>query len=169
MPRLLLRTHAAVQDCEEHLRTSGASGTEIESYLTQYLLIVLSADIQQEIYRLSEERTAAATDDGLSSFVGASARKILRSIGKPEIAKYLGMFGADCKNKLNSQLTDSEVAVYTNAVSGRHEVAHNQGVLISFAEFKSALSAAEKILAAAAYSLGLGPALTVAVDSTQPA
>jgi hypothetical protein len=157
MPKLLLRTYAAVQDCEEHLKASGAAGTEIESYLTQYLLIVLSADIQQEIYRLSEERTIAATDSGLSSFVGASARKILRSIGKSDIAKYLGMFGAECKEKLNSQLTDAEVTIYNNAVTDRHEVAHNRGVLISFTELKSAVLVAEKILGAAAYSLGLGP------------
>lgn len=155
MPKLLIRTNAAMQDCERHLNATSAGGTEIESYLTQYLLVILCADIQQEIYRLSEERTAQASDNGLSSFVAASARKILRSIGKADIVKYVEMFGADCKDKLNSQLTDADVTIYNNAVCGRHEVAHNQGALISFADFKEAMRVANKIIGAAAYSLGL--------------
>ena len=84
MTKLLLRTHAAAQDCEIHLKASRATGTEIESYLTQYLVVILCADIQQELYRLSEERAVAAADGGLSSFVAASSRKILRSIGKSD-------------------------------------------------------------------------------------
>lgn len=158
MPQVLLRTHAAAQDCEAHLNSTGAAGTEIESYLTQYLVIILCADIQQEIYRLSEMRTASANDGALSSYAAASSRKILRSIGKKEIAKFIEMYGVDCRDKLNSQISDAELTIYNNAVSDRHEVAHNRGALISFNEFKSAMGVAEKILSAAAYSLGLGPA-----------
>ena len=165
MHKLLVRTYAAAEDCESHLKATGAAGTEIESYLTQYLLVVLCADIQQEIYRLSEERTAAATDNCLSSFVAASARKILRSIGKADIAKYIEMFGAECKQKLNSQLTDEDVTIYNNAVCGRHEVAHNPGRADFLAEFEDADGCKAKQDHPAApprYSLGLGPPATTA-------
>ena len=66
MPKLLVRTYAAAEDCESHLKETGTAGTEIESYLTQYLLVILCADIQQEIYRLSEERTAASLRANIS-------------------------------------------------------------------------------------------------------
>jgi hypothetical protein len=157
MPGCLLRTHAAIADCNAHLQASSAFGTEIESYLTQYLVVILCADVQQEIYRLSEERAALAADGGLSSFVASSARKVLRSVGKSEIAKYVGMFGADCKERLNGQLEDHQVTVYNNAVCDRHEVAHSQGTMISFAELVNAVRAAEKIIEAVAYSFGIGP------------
>jgi hypothetical protein len=104
MPKILLRTHAAMEDCEKHLQASGAGGTEIEAYLTQYLVVILCADIQQEIYRLSEERAALISDAGISSFISVTSRKLLRSIKKGEIVGYVAMFGTDCKDKLNSQL-----------------------------------------------------------------
>ena len=81
---------------------SDAFGTEIESYLTQYLLVVLCADIQQEIYRLSEERASVAEDTALSSYVSSTAHKVLRSVRKDEIATFVGMFGVESKKKLNS-------------------------------------------------------------------
>ncbi len=158
----LLRTRAALDDCEKHLQASGALGTEIEVYLAQYLVVILCADVQQGFYSLSESRAATAADTGISSFVAASSRKILRSVGKGEIATYIGTFGSDCKNKMNSQLDDAEVTIYNNAVTNRHEVAHNQGALISFGEFKNAVDVAEKILKAAAFALDLGPALAAA-------
>lgn len=157
MPRCLVRTHAVTQDCEVHLTNCNAAGTEIESYLTQYLLVVLCADMQQEIYMLSERRASSAADNGLSSFVASSSRKILRSIGKSDIANYVGLFGAECKDRLNSQLTDAEVTIYNNAVSRRHEVAHNLGTQITFTEFKEAVRIAEKILGAADDSLNPVP------------
>jgi hypothetical protein len=160
MPRLLIRTNAAVEDCEKHLQATSAVGTEIESYLTQYLVVILCADVQQEIYRLSEERAALLADTGISAFVSAGSRKLLRSIKKGEIVGYIAMFGAECKDKLNSQLTEPEVSMYNNAVGDRHDVAHRLGASISFGDLKSAVVVAEKILRAAAYSLGLAPPLT---------
>lgn len=155
MRKVLLRTHAAVEDCEKHLITSNAFGTEIESFLTQYLLVILCSDVQQEMYKLSEERAVAGADSGVSSFVSSAARRILRSVCKGDIAKYVGMFGNDCKDRLNSQLSDAEVTIYNNAVDDRHDVAHKNGALISFGELKNAVLVAEKLLRAAAYALNL--------------
>jgi len=157
MERLLLKTNAAVQDCERHLQSSGSYGTEIESYLTQYLLVVMCADVQQEIYRIAEERASTARDLALSSFVAASTKKVLRSVGKREIATFVEMFGPDCKAKLNSGIDDADVTVYNNAVCFRHDVAHNQGSLITFAELKRAVAVAEKLLTATAQSIASGP------------
>jgi hypothetical protein len=153
MPQLLLRTNAAVQDCERHLTDSGAFGTEIESYLTQYLLVILCADVQQEMYRLSEERALIANDAALSSFIAASSRKLLRSVRKSEIAGFIEMFGAGCKAKLDNQLDEAEISIYSNAVGLRHDVAHKFGSSISFLDLKKAVAIAEKLLTATANSL----------------
>src|ERR1017187_5747222 len=120
MTRMLLRTISGVEDCERHLNASGALGTEIESYLTQYLLVVLCADIQQEIYKLSEKRALLAKDTGLLSYVCSSAPLVLRSVGKGDIAKFVGYFGSETKDKLNSLLGAADVTVFNNAVESRH-------------------------------------------------
>ena len=153
MEKLLLRTKSAVDDCERHLTSSAAFGTEIESYLTQYLLVVLCADIQQEIYRISEARASLLKDEAITSYVAATARKVLRSVGKDEIAKFIGNFGPEFKSKLNDSIDDSDVTVFNNAVNNRHDIAHKQGTQITFGELKSAVSVAHKILAAVGRSL----------------
>jgi hypothetical protein len=146
METILLRTKAGIEDCARHLESSDAFGTEIESYLTQYLLVVLCADIQQEIYRLSEERASVAEDTALSSYVSSTARKVLRSVRKDEIATFVGMFGVESKKKLNSLIDDAEVTIFNNAVSNRHDVAHKHGSQITFQELRSAVLIAEKLL-----------------------
>lgn len=154
--KLLLRTKSAVEDCEKHLSSSGGFGTEIESYLTQYLLVVLCADVQQEIYGLSESRASVVGDDAISAYVVATAKRVLRSVGKEEIGKFVGMFGVGPKSKLNSMVDDSRVTIYNNAVSNRHDVAHQQGAQLTFGELKNAVSAAEEILLAVDAALMVG-------------
>lgn len=153
MEKLLLRTKSAVEDCERHLTSSAGFGTEIESYLTQYLLVVLCADIQQEIYRLSEARASIVKDEAISAYVAATARKVLRSVKKNEIAMFVGMFGPASKSKLNSLIDEADVTIFNNAVSNRNDVAHKQGTQITFRELKSTVVVAQKILKAVERSL----------------
>lgn len=82
MAALLVRTKSEIEDCAKHLSTSDAFGTEIASYLTQYLLVVLCAEIQQEIYRLCDRRASEANDTALSAYVSTTSRRVLRSIKK---------------------------------------------------------------------------------------
>jgi hypothetical protein len=153
MSRVLLRTRAAIEDCERHLSLTKAFGTEIEHYLTQHILVVLCAEIQQAIYSIVEERATLSHDDKIRNFVVSSGKRMLRSVQKDEIAKFIGLFGIEAKDKLNSLLNDKEVNIYNNAVSNRHEVAHNFGAQISFGELLLALDAADKILDAVRQAL----------------
>lgn len=153
MDKRLIRTKAAIEDCERHLDASGASGSEIESYLTQHILVILCADMQQEIYRIAEKRAETVRDQELINYVSSTGRRILRSIKKDEIAAFVGMFSAEAKEKLNALVDDSDVTVYNNAVSNRHDVAHKHGAQITFRELKNTTSVAEKILDAVEKSL----------------
>jgi hypothetical protein len=153
MSRLLLRTNAALEDCERHLVAVSAVGTEIESYLTQYLLVILCAEVQQELYSLAESRAATAKDEALTSFIALSSRKVLRSVKKSEIAGFLEMFGSGCKEKFNGKIDEPSVVVYDNAVANRHDVAHKNGSQVTFKELKDAVLMAEKLLIAAAESI----------------
>lgn len=153
MEKRLLRTKATTEDCERHLDSSGASGTEIESYLTQHILVILCAEMQQEIYQIVEQRAKTSKDSELVNYVASSGRRILRSIKKDEIATFVGMFGREAKDKLNALVNDGDVTIYNNAVSNRHDVAHKHGAQITFKELKDTTSIAEKLLDAVEKSL----------------
>ena len=97
MDKLLLRTQLAFDNCREHIDNSNAGGTEIEAYLTQHLLVVLFADVQQELYRVLERRAEQAGDSGLKSYAIATCERVLRSVGKDEVARFVGYFGTEAR------------------------------------------------------------------------
>lgn len=149
----LARIKNIIDDCERHLKASGAENSEISSYLTQHGLVVLCADIQQEIYRIFENRAAQVDDAEIFNFVSNAGRRVLRSVRKDDISKTVAMFGPHVKSMLNASVDDSDVTIYNNAVNDRHDVAHRNGAQLTFQELKGAVIVAEKILNAIDTSL----------------
>jgi len=156
MDKLLLRTQLAFDNCKEHLEKSGALGTEIESYLTQHVLVVLCADVQQELYSTLEKRAEKAGDVALKDYAVATCKRVLRSIGKKEVVGFVGYFGREAKDYLNANVNDVEVQLYNNAVSGRHDVAHKTGSNITFRELALAMNAARNFINVVSKAISLG-------------
>jgi len=156
MAKLLLRTQLAFDNCKEHLETCDAWGTEIESYLTQHVLVIMCADVQQELYTALEKRAEKAGDIALKDYAVATCKRVLRSIGKGEVAGFVGYFGSDAKDCLNTNINDVEVQLYNNAVSGRHDVAHKSGSNITFRELSGAMDAARNFINVVSTAISLG-------------
>ena len=151
----LVRTRTAIESCEAHLVNTCSGGTDIESYLTQHILVLFCAEMQNEIYKILEERSTKSGDPDISVYVPASGKRILRSVAKVDIAKFFGMFGENVKTKINSVLDDAKITVYSNAVDNRHDVAHKHGVNVTFSELKNAVDAGDSLLAAIRAALSL--------------
>lgn len=152
---VFIRTKAAIENCSMHLDSTNSRNTEIESYLTQHVLVVLCAEIQQEIYLQLETRAHLNGDSELKNFAVASGKKILRSVSKKDIANFVGMFGLRAKEHLNENVDDAEVTLYNNAVSKRHDVAHSNGTNITFSELINIIDSAEKLM------LAIGDAISI--------
>lgn len=154
---MLLRTRAAIDECTCHLNDSQAWSTQVESYLTQYILVILCADVQQSVYLLLDGRISASSssDVGLKAFAYSMGVRCLRSFGKSDLSKFLALFGQEVKNSFNGALDDRTVTVYNNAVANRHEVAHNSGSTITFRELSEIFAASVKVLEAMDNSLKL--------------
>ncbi|MCK9730201.1 HEPN domain-containing protein [Pseudomonas syringae] len=152
---MLLRTRSAIDECELHLNDSGAWNTEVESYLTQYILVILCADVQQTVYKLLDARISdsKSKDLGLKSFAYSMGVRCLRSFVKSELSKFLALFGDDVRESFNARLDDRVVTTYNNAVSKRHDVAHNSGVTTTFRELSDIYLSAVTILQAMDASL----------------
>ena len=146
MDSLLIHTQTVFDDCKLHLNDSRAEGTAIESYLTQHLVVIMCADIQQELHKILERRASRTGDIALQHYAVATCKKVLRSIGKNEIAGFAGYFGSEAKEYLNNHLTEQEISIYNNAVKARHNVAHNNGASITFQELDKAIVVAKKLI-----------------------
>lgn len=142
----LLRTKLVLENCRTHLDASNSPGSEVESYLSQHVLVVLCADTQQHFYEILENRISEVTDPELCNFAISTGKRALRSIGKSELAGFVGHFGQDAQRFLNEDLEERVVTMYNNAVQKRHDVAHNSGSNITFRELDEILAAAETVI-----------------------
>jgi hypothetical protein len=146
MARELLRTKLALDNCRSHLIEANGEGTEIEAYLAQHILVIMCAEIQQELYAALELRLNQSTDGNITNFALAAGKRILRSIGKGEVVGFVNNFGSAAKNYMNDHLSEREVTLYNNAVANRHDVAHSSGSNITFRELDDILIAASKFI-----------------------
>ena len=153
MGLFLLRTKLAIEECDKHLRGKSARGPAIESYLTQHVLVILSAEMQQEIYKLLETKASSLPTD-IRTFVSMAGKRLLRGVKKGEIAGFLGHFGAGTKEALDANVDERDVTLYNNAILARDSVAHADGSRITLEELKTAVECAGRILNAVQISLG---------------
>ena len=153
MPGRLTRTQVAFDECDNHLRDSNAAGSPVESYLTEHILVLLCADMQQALYRIADQRAQQVSDAALQAFVSEASIRILRSVQKGEISTFIGLFGPVYKERFNDSLDEREVTIYNNAVSQRHKVAHQGGGTMTFKELPDVITVANKILDSAEKAL----------------
>lgn len=147
MAEQLLRTSLAIESCEKHIKDELLSGSDIETFLSQYVVVLLCAEVQQSIYEIVE-KLSSTFDIDIQNYLNNSSRKLLRSIRKDELANFISLFGTDKKKLFNSQLNDSEITYYNNAVEQRHRVAHSLNPKVTLLDVKYAYEAAGKMLTA---------------------
>lgn len=156
MAGLLQRTRLALDNCKEHLSSLPSQNPDVENYLTQHILVLLCAEVQQAIYSTLDDRTKITGDAEVQSFASFAGRRVVRGVEKTELAGFIGMFGEEKKNQFATLLAEEDVTIYGNAVSSRHKIAHNtQGANITFRELEKAVDAACKMINAAREALGL--------------
>jgi hypothetical protein len=130
---LLARIDGAIEICKNHLKASGAMGTEIEAYLTRYLLVLICACFEEKIEELVTSRAEQTKDPAIASFIQSTVNQIFRSILTSEIAGLLGRFGNEHKLCFQSEMKKNPQAetCFNSIVSNRHDTAHKYGANIS--------------------------------------
>jgi hypothetical protein len=147
----------AIGVCEKHLENSGAFGTEIEIYLTGYLLVFICAAFEEHIEGLVNGRAAKSADTFLAAFVRSAMSQLFRSIKTSEIAGLLGRFGDEHRVRFNTEMKQNERAetFFNNLVLNRHGTAHKAGSDLTFREVVSFYSEGHSVLDAISRVLGL--------------
>lgn len=149
----LIRTKSFLEECSKHIDATSSSGSEVEAFLAQYLLVSLCAEMQEEVYRVVELRANQCGDRELCSFALSSSKKLLRSVKVSELSGFVGHFGAERKRRFLDALDDRASLQYNSAVEGRHSVAHRNGAQVTLGELSSIVAAACVVLDAARAAL----------------
>jgi hypothetical protein len=133
--------------CDAHLSESNSRGTEVESYLTRYLLVLICAQFEEKIEQIVVERAKKSSDPELTSFVQAAADRIIRSINTSEISGLLNYFSSSCKEEFKKNISNSLVETnYNSIISNRHNTAHSSGANITFNDLKTYYESGHEVL-----------------------
>lgn len=134
----LARIDQTLEECDRHLVSTGAQGTEIESLLTRSLLVLMCSEFEQKIEAIIQEKCASIGDSSLQEFFGSCVDAVFRSVKSSEMAGLLNRFGGGYKETFKNKTDANPVAVtfYNNIVTNRHGVAHSDGGNVTFLEVK---------------------------------
>jgi len=134
----LQRIEFALEQCEQHLEHSAAYGTEIESLLTQSVLVIMCAEFEQKIEDIVRSKCGSVEDKAIKEFLSSCVAAVFRSVKSSELAGLLNRFGPEYKDAYKVRADDQQRAVtyYNNIVTNRHAIAHHLGSTVSFREAK---------------------------------
>jgi RiboL-PSP-HEPN len=131
----LAQIDRAIDLCEEHVDRTDSRGTEIEAFLTQYLLVLICAAFEEEIERIVIRRLSTSSDPHIESFAKSALDAVFRSTKTGEIAGLLNRFGSDYKEKFTGRISGTRAETYfNNIVIGRHAIAHSMGSTVTLRE-----------------------------------
>lgn len=129
---------SAIETCELHLGSTNTFGSQIESFLTRYLTIIVCSNFEQEIERLLERRAARSADPALKEFCRSCCGVVFRSVMTSDMAGLLGRFGVSYKELFQQRMLANQRAetFFNNIVSNRHDTAHEAGGTLAFVDLK---------------------------------
>ena len=143
----LAQVDEAIEACKNHLIKSNAMGTEIEAYLTRYLLILICAAYEEEIEKLFVQRASHTKDPHIVAFVSSTVRTRFRNPMTSKIAEMLGLFSSDYKEKFSNKVSGTRAETFFNNIAiNRHSTAHSFGSNMTFSELVSTYNEAHTVL-----------------------
>ena len=139
------RIDQALEKCQSHL-SSKTIEIEIESLLTQSLLILIYAEFELAIKNLIKKRCSSISDDSVKNFVVGCTDSVFRGLKIDEMAGLLGRFDESCKETFTRGLNQKTRDMYNNILNNRHRVAHGEGSPVTFRDVKQSYEQAHVLL-----------------------
>ncbi len=125
----------AIETCEEHLERTNSWGTEIEAFLTRYLLVLICASFEEEIESIVIRKLSASKDAHIESFAKSALNAVFRSLKTSEIAGLLHRFSPEYKERFHDRLKGTKAETFfNNIVASRHYTAHSLGANVTLRE-----------------------------------
>lgn len=146
----------AINACKQHLADTSSGGSEIETFLTRFLLIHAGSEYDREIKSMIVARASKSADAELVSFVRETAdrsrnQKIsdIRGLLKKFSQKYLDSFDQILSRNPESQRR------YQNIVANRNASAHGGAINMTMGELDLSHQRAKYVLKAISEALDL--------------
>lgn len=138
---------AAIEICQEHLYASAVHGSEIEAFLTQYVLIRIRANFELKISELLSQPMQDVSDEYVRTLARLGVAHISRGSRTGDIAEMLRRINPILRDRFRSAVsnTASEQS-FNQLVTSRNAIAHGAGVNLTFRELVDHYERAHEIL-----------------------
>lgn len=146
----------ALELCMSHLDSTSARGSEVESFLTQYLLIASYAAFEEEVESIIGSRSELIADGEAANYVRVTLANVKRGLKIGELAGLVGRFSETAKEQFNLAVVNTEAhAAWDSLLNDRHASAHGEGAKLTIAEFAQAFEESLTVLEVLANALGI--------------
>jgi hypothetical protein len=155
--RALREIEYAIGLCQSHLDGSSSRGSEIEAYLTKYLLILICSSYEHRIREMIIERARRTNDSDLASFVDRTYHSSQRGLKISDIrGNLLKRFSDKYVTEFDKKIKPNDVPCikYSNIVENRHAAAHGGTVNMTFNELVDSYKIAEAVMTSLSEILG---------------
>ena len=139
----------AIEVCREHLNESGAWGSDVESFLTQYVLVRIRANFEQAVDALLRQPLAEVNDEYVIALAEHGIRLISRGSRTSHISETLGRIDATnaLRNRFRSSISNTPIEQSFNRIAeSRNAVAHGSGANFTFQELVDHYERAHMVL-----------------------
>ena len=151
----LLEVDAAIDRCRKHLNDTGTFGTEIEAYLTRYILIIIYSSFEQKIRETLLDNVFRSVGPPLDNYIMSCFKQHFRTITTGELAKFLTRIGSEYKERFRQKIPENSATeiAFNNIVINRDSTSHAEPSNMTFIELEGAYVKAREVLDAVLYAV----------------
>jgi hypothetical protein len=150
----VIAVREATELCISFLDSASARGSEVESFLTQYLLMASYAAFEEEIESMIGSRSALVADLEAANYVRVTLDNVKRGLKIGELAGLIGRFSETAKEQFSLAVVNTEAhAAWDSLLNDRHASAHGEGAKLTIADFAQAFEEALTVLEVLAIAL----------------
>lgn len=144
--------------CDEHLILTATAGSEVEFYLTQFLLVRICAEFETRIKLLVERRCSRANDIRVKTFVQNASYIICRNFDISDIkGEIIKKFGGDYAKNFRDLLDDELISAWNNIYINRQAASHAVSPQMSLRDLKEHYQKSLAVFDAIVLALELKP------------
>lgn len=132
--------------CKEYIENN-PSDTELASYLTAYMVILVYTYIEEEVIEIISSLFSSSVTRGYEKFTTDAINRLLRSIKTSEIKDFLNNYiDSNCKENFSKNIEGNLETAFNNIIYNRHMAAHQGHCNMTYQELIKHYNDAQRVL-----------------------
>lgn len=143
----LERLDEIVELCKAHVKLHQSELPEIDSFLAQYLVVLIAGVYEETIEQQVRERVSKLKDAGIVNLVASLVHNSFRNPRYDSIAELLGKFGEQAKSNLKDNALSEDIDALNSIMNNRQAIAHGKDASVTMNDVVAYYAQSKKVIA----------------------